>query len=242
MGTKVVPDSESTLSKKEQVEKMFDSIAGKYDFLNRLLSLRIDVLWRNKVVGMLRPVHPKRILDVATGTGDLAIALSSLQPEKITGLDLSQNMLDAGKVKIHQKGLSELIDMIKGDSEKMAFADNTFDAVTVSFGVRNFENLESGLGEIYRVLKPGGMFIILEFSKVKTFPLKQFYHLYFSYITPWIGKLFSKDNKAYTYLPKSVAVFPEGEEMCHILQHLGFKHPVCKPVSFGIASIYQCTK
>lgn len=242
MGSKVVPDSQSALSKKEQVEQMFDSIAGKYDFLNRLLSLRIDVLWRNRVVKLLRPLKPKRILDVATGTGDLAIALCRLNPEKITGLDLSQNMLDAGKIKIAQKQLSGIIEMVKGDSENLGFANESFDAVTVAFGVRNFENLEAGLREIHRVLKPGGMFIILEFSKVKTFPLKQFYHVYFSYITPWIGKIFSKDNKAYTYLPKSVAVFPEGEELCHILQGLGFKHPVCKPVSFGIASIYQCTK
>lgn len=242
MGTKVVPDSHSTLSKKEQVEQMFDSIAGKYDFLNRLLSFRIDVLWRNRVVNLLKPLHPRQILDVATGTGDLAIALTKLNPEKVIGLDLSQNMLDAGKVKIEQKHLSGLIEMVKGDSEKMSFTDDRFDAITVAFGVRNFENLEAGLREIYRVLKPGGMFIILEFSKVKSFPFKQFYHIYFSYITPWIGKIFSKDNKAYTYLPKSVAVFPEGEEMCHILQTLGFKHPVCKPVSFGIASIYQCTK
>jgi len=242
VGTNIVPDVNSSLSKKEQVENMFDSIAGKYDFLNRLLSFRIDVLWRKKVVALLKPSKPQFILDVATGTADLAITLSSLKPAKIIGLDLSQNMLDIGQQKINQKGLSTIIELVKGDSEKLSFPDNTFDAVTVAFGVRNFEHLEKGLQEIYRVLKPGGQFIILEFSKVKTFPVKQFYHLYFSYITPMVGKLFSKDSKAYTYLPNSVQVFPQGEEMCVILQTIGFKNPTCNALSFGISSIYHSAK
>lgn len=242
MGTSIVPDSESSLSKKEQVEQMFDAIAGKYDFLNRLLSFRIDVLWRKKVVDLLRPLSPAEILDVATGTGDLAIALSALKPKKIIGLDLSHHMLEAGRQKIANKKLGTLIEMVKGDSENLPFEDNRFDAVTVAFGVRNFENLEAGLREIYRVMKPGATFIILEFSKVKIFPVKQFYHLYFSYITPMIGKLFSKDQKAYSYLPNSVQVFPEGEDLCVILQSIGFKNPVCTPLSFGISSIYHCTK
>lgn len=237
-----MPDQSSELGKKEQVEQMFDSIAGKYDFLNRLLSFRIDVLWRNRVVRMLRKSQPKYILDVATGTADLAIALAALHPVSITGLDLSQKMLNEGIKKIKAKGLETTIELVKGDSENLSFANDTFDAITVAFGVRNFEDLEKGLKEIYRVLKPGGQFIILEFSKVKTFPLKQLYHLYFSYITPAIGKLFSKDNKAYTYLPNSVKVFPEGSELCVILQKAGFKNPICKPVSFGIASVYQAEK
>jgi demethylmenaquinone methyltransferase/2-methoxy-6-polyprenyl-1,4-benzoquinol methylase len=242
VGTNIVPDINSALSKKEQVEHMFDGIAGKYDFLNRLLSFRIDVLWRNKVVNLLRESKPQYILDVATGTADLAIALSRLQPTKITGLDLSNNMLEVGRVKVADKQLNTLIELVKGDSENLPFDDHTFDAVTVAFGVRNFENLTKGLNEIHRVLKPGGHFIILEFSKVKTFPVKQFYHLYFSYITPMIGKLFSKDTKAYSYLPNSVQVFPEGEEMCVILQSVGFKNTVCKPLSFGISSIYHSVK
>ncbi len=242
METKIVPDIHSSLSKKEQVEHMFDNIAGKYDFLNRLLSFRIDVIWRNKVVNLLKPSKPQLILDVATGTADLAIALMKLHPAKITGLDLSQNMLDIGQQKIIAKNLTNTIELIKGDSEQLPFGDNTFDAVTVAFGVRNFEHLEKGLQEIYRVLKPGGNFIILEFSKVKTFPVKQFYHFYFRYITPMVGKIFSKDNKAYTYLPNSVQVFPEGEEMCVILQTIGFKKTICKPLSFGISSIYHSVK
>lgn len=242
MDINVLPDQESSLSKKEQVEQMFDSIAGKYDFLNRLLSLRIDVLWRNKVVKLLQAHQPQIILDVATGTADLAITLMKLKPKKIIGLDLSQNMLNIGQQKIQKQGLQNTIELVKGDGENLPFENDTFDAITVAFGVRNFEHLEPGLKEIYRVLKPGGQFIILEFSKVKTFPLKQFYHLYFSYITPAIGKLFSNNNKAYTYLPNSVKVFPEGEELCVILQQSGFKQTICKPQSFGIASIYQSAK
>lgn len=242
MGTNIVPDQNSALSKKEQVEHMFDGIAGKYDFLNRLLSFRIDVIWRNKVVNLLKNKQPQYILDVATGTADLAIALCKLKPTKITGLDLSAKMLEIGQQKIESLQVHNVIELVKGDSENLPFESNSFDAVTVAFGVRNFENLQKGLSEIHRVLKPGGTFIILEFSKVKTFPIKQFYHFYFSYITPMVGKLFSRDSKAYTYLPNSVQVFPEGEEMCVILQSIGFNKPVCKPLTFGISSIYHSTK
>jgi len=242
VGTKIVPDSNSALSKKQQVENMFDGIAGKYDFLNRLLSFRIDVIWRNQVVNLLKKSNPQSILDVATGTADLAIALNKLNPKKIIGLDLSNNMLEVGRIKVADRNLTQTIELVKGDSENLPFENDTFDAVTVAFGVRNFENLTKGLSEIHRVLKPGGQFIILEFSKVKTFPIKQFYHLYFRYITPMIGKLFSNDNKAYTYLPNSVQVFPEGEEMCVILQQLGFKKVTCQIVSLGIASIYHSEK
>lgn len=242
MGTKIVPDQSSDLSKKEQVEQMFDGIAHKYDFLNRLLSFRIDVLWRNRVIKRLRPFAPKVILDVATGTADLALALAKLKPDTIVGIDISAGMLAYGRQKVENNNLNDLITLKQADSENLPFEDNHFDAVTVAFGVRNFEHLEKGLSEIYRVLKPGGQFIILEFSKVKVFPIKQLYQFYFRYVTPWVGKMFSKSSNAYTYLPNSVAVFPEGEEMCVILQKTGFKQPVCKSVSFGIASIYQCQK
>jgi demethylmenaquinone methyltransferase/2-methoxy-6-polyprenyl-1,4-benzoquinol methylase len=230
------------LGKKQQVENMFDGIAHNYDFLNRLLSFRIDVLWRNRVIKMLKPFKPQRILDVATGTADLAIALQKLNPQSVIGIDISAGMLAIGQQKIEQKKLNNNITLQKADSENLPFEDNYFDAVTVAFGVRNFENLEKGLSEIRRVLKPDGQFIILEFSKVKVFPLKQLYHFYFRYITPFVGRIFSKSNQAYTYLPNSVAVFPEGEEMCVILQKVGFKQPLCKHVSFGIASIYQSKK
>ncbi len=242
MGTSIVPDQHSELGKKQQVENMFDGIAHNYDFLNRLLSFRIDVLWRNRVIKMLKPFKPQRILDVATGTADLAIALQKLNPQSVIGIDISAGMLAIGQQKIEQKKLNNNITLQKADSENLPFEDNYFDAVTVAFGVRNFENLEKGLSEIRRVLKPDGQFIILEFSKVKVFPLKQLYHFYFRYITPFVGRIFSKSNQAYTYLPNSVAVFPEGEEMCVILQKVGFKQPLCKHVSFGIASIYQSKK
>ncbi len=242
VGTSIVPDQHSDLSKKQQVENMFDGIAHNYDFLNRLLSFRIDVLWRNKVINILKPFQPKVILDVATGTADLAIALKKLNPKSITGIDISAGMLEIGQQKIEQKKLTQYIQLQKADSENLPFADHQFDAVTVAFGVRNFENLEKGLKEINRVLKPGGQFIILEFSKVKVFPIKQLYHFYFRYITPMVGRIFSKSSNAYTYLPNSVAVFPEGDEMCVILQKTGFKHPICKNVSFGIASIYHSEK
>ncbi|MBL7753881.1 MAG: bifunctional demethylmenaquinone methyltransferase/2-methoxy-6-polyprenyl-1,4-benzoquinol methylase UbiE [Chitinophagaceae bacterium] len=242
MGTSVVPDSSSTLAKKEQVEKMFDGIASRYDLLNRVLSFRIDVLWRREVIRILSRFKPLRILDVATGTADLAIALNSLQPEKIVGLDLSAQMLAVGQDKVNSRQLQQKIQLVKGDSESLPFENDSFDAVTVAFGVRNFENLQKGLDEIFRVLKPEASFVILEFSKVKTFPVKQFYQIYFRYITPFVGKLISRDKKAYTYLPNSVAVFPEGEELCVILRQTGFKKVECKPLSFGIASIYFAQK
>ncbi len=238
----IVPDASSKQSKKQQVENMFDSIADKYDFLNRLLSLRIDLLWRRKVIKILKPFSPKNILDVATGTGDLAIALCELKPESIIGVDISAGMLEIGNRKINQLKLENIIKFQKADGENLPFKEQQFDTVTVAFGVRNFENLENGLQEIYRVLKTDGQLIILEFSKVKKAPVKQFYNFYFRYITPLIGKIFSKNAKAYTYLPNSVQVFPEGKEMCVILQNIGFKKVVCQSLSFGIASIYHCQK
>ena len=238
----IVPNEGSKVNKKLQVEQMFDNIAPKYDFLNRLMSLGIDIQWRKKVIKRLQAARKGQFLDVATGTADLAIMLASLQPKKVIGIDVSQQMLNKGDEKIIEANVQDIVSLQKADSENLPFADNTFDAATVSFGARNFENLDKGLGEMYRVLSPGGILIILEFSKVKVFPLKQLFAFYFRYITPTIGKIFSKNNTAYSYLPESVAAFPEGEEMCSILHKIGFKNSTCTPLSFGIASIYQATK
>lgn len=238
----IVPDIYSEKGKKEQVENMFDNIAGRYDRLNHILSLRIDTLWRKKVRKILEPFEPKKILDIATGTGDLAIELTKLSCDEIIGLDLSAQMLQIAEKKIEAKKLQSKIKCIKGDSENLVFENHSFDAITVAFGVRNFENLEKGLQEIFRVLKPGGNFIILEFSKVKKFPMKQLFTFYFRYITPVIGRIISKNNLAYKYLPNSVAFFPEGEQMVVILKNIGFTEVICKEVSQGIASIYHCKK
>ena len=238
----IVPNEGSKVNKKLQVEQMFDNIAPKYDFLNRLMSLGIDIQWRKKVIKRLQAARKGQFLDVATGTADLAIMLASLQPKKVIGIDISQQMLNKGDEKIIEANVQDIVSLQKADSENLPFADNTFDAATVSFGARNFENLDKGLREMYRVLSPGGILIILEFSKVKVFPLKQLFAFYFRYITPTIGKIFSKNNTAYSYLPESVAAFPEGEEMCSILHKIGFKNSTCTPLSFGIASIYQTTK
>jgi demethylmenaquinone methyltransferase / 2-methoxy-6-polyprenyl-1,4-benzoquinol methylase len=238
----VVPDESSKVNKKLQVEQMFDSIAPKYDFLNRFMSLGIDILWRKKVIKRLRNAKKGQFLDVATGTADLAIMLASLSPSKVIGIDISQLMLNVGDEKIVKNNLQNIITLQKADSEALPFADNTFDAATVAFGARNFENLDKGLSEMHRVLVPGSTIIILEFSKVKVFPLKQLFAFYFRYITPTIGKIFSKSSTAYSYLPESVSAFPEGDEMCSILHNIGFKNSTCTPLSFGIASIYQATK
>ncbi len=233
----------STMGKKDEVEQMFDNISHRYDFLNRLLSVGIDVSWRKKVVKMVTKTEPKTILDVATGTGDLAIALAKKNPQaKITGFDLSNGMLEHGRLKVAEKNLSDQIEMIQGDAENMPFEDNTFDAITVAFGVRNFETLEKGLKEIHRVLKPGGKFVILEFSQPEQFPMKQLYNFYFKNILPVIGKTFSKDHRAYTYLPESVQAFPYGEKLNNILKSVNFLEPKDKKLTFGIASIYSCLK
>jgi demethylmenaquinone methyltransferase / 2-methoxy-6-polyprenyl-1,4-benzoquinol methylase len=237
----IVPYNESTSTKKQQVEVMFDNIAPRYDLLNRLMSLGVDVLWRKRVVRMLRSAPQGQILDMATGTADLAIMLSSLPGQKIIGADLSREMLNKGEEKITARQLNDRIELQKADAENLPFANNTFVACTVAFGVRNFQDLDKGLKEIYRVLEPGATFIILEFSKVKTFPIKQFFSFYFRYITPMIGKLLSQ-KAAYSYLPESVAAFPEGEEMLRILQNIGFKNTTCKSLSFGISSIYKGVK
>jgi len=242
MGTKVKPYKNSELSKKEQIAKMFDNISGKYDFLNHFLSMGIDVGWRKKVVKIIAKQNPESILDIATGTGDLAIMMADLNAKKIIGLDLSEGMLAVGKEKINAKKLDNLISMIQGDSENLPFSDNHFDAITVAFGVRNFENLDKGLAEILRVLKPKGKLVVLEFSKPEGFIMKSLYGFYSNYILPFLGKLISKDKSAYTYLPESVAAFPYGKAFNKILKKIGFKAIENQPVSFGIATIYAASK
>lgn len=242
MSESVKPYKDSELGKKEQVTKMFDTISENYDGLNRVISFGIDVNWRKKVVKLVSENNPKQILDIATGTGDLAIMMASLNPDKIVGLDISEGMLAVGKQKINKQNLSDKIEMVVGDSENIPFKDNTFDAITVSFGVRNFENLDKGLQEINRVLKPGGKFVVLETSNPTTFPFKQGYKLYTNFLLPIIGKVFSKDKIAYSYLSESANTFPFGEAFNNILQKNGFNNTKNIPVTFGVASIYTATK
>ena len=238
----VVPYKEKQKGKKEQVAEMFNNISKRYDLLNHVLSLGIDILWRKKAVKMLRPEHPKLILDVATGTGDFAIEALALNPDKIIGVDISEGMLEVGREKIARLGHTDIIDLQMGDSEKLLFEDNKFDAVIVSFGVRNFEDLEAGLSDMLRVLRPGGTIVIIEFSKPETFPFKQGYNFYFKSVLPLIGRMVSKDNAAYTYLPESVQQFPYGNDFLSILKKVGFKEAKCKPLTFGISSIYLAKK
>jgi demethylmenaquinone methyltransferase/2-methoxy-6-polyprenyl-1,4-benzoquinol methylase len=238
----VLPYKEESSSKKEQVAKMFDNISHNYDFLNHFLSMGIDKGWRRKAIKILQPLKPKQILDVATGTGDFAIMALAINPEKITGVDISEGMLDMGRKKIQRKGLTEKIVLMSGDSENLPFEENKFDAVTVAFGVRNFENLEKGLAEIFRVIKPGGMVVVLEFSRPRKFPFRQLYNFYFKIVLPKIGRMISKDKVAYTYLPESVEVFPDGEDFLEILKNIGFKDTACKSLTFGISSIYTGRK
>ena len=238
----VVPYKEEKSSKKVQVAKMFDNISRRYDFLNHFLSLGIDKRWRKTAVNLLRPLKPKHILDVATGTGDFALQALLLNPEKIIGIDISEGMLDVGRRKVREKHLDHLVELRSGDSENLPFEENKFDAVTVGFGVRNFENLEQGLHEIFRVLRPGGVAVVLEYSRPRKFPFKQIYSFYFKFILPKIGRIVSSDKAAYTYLPESVEAFPDGEDFLHILHHVGFKNTQCRPLTFGISSIYIGTK
>jgi demethylmenaquinone methyltransferase / 2-methoxy-6-polyprenyl-1,4-benzoquinol methylase len=238
----VVPYKEEQSAKKEQVARMFDNISSNYDFLNHFLSLGIDKGWRRKAIARLKPLAPKELLDVATGTGDFALEALKLNPTKITGVDISEGMLDVGRKKMASRGLGDRIVLQTGDSENLPFSENKFDAVTVAFGVRNFENLEKGLGEIYRVMKPGAMLVVLEFSKPSRFPFKQFYNFYFKFILPKIGRMVSKDRSAYTYLPESVAAFPDGKRFELILSNVGFKNTSCTPLTFGISTIYTGRK
>ena len=238
---KEVTPYNNTESKKEQVEDMFDNIAPKYDLLNRMLSMKIDVTWRNKLVKWMKNDNPKLVLDVATGTGDLAITIQKGTGANVVGLDLSQQMLNVGIEKVKQQNLQDKITMVKGDAENLPFEDNKFDAVSVAFGVRNFENLEKGLDELKRVVKVGGSVYILEFSKVQGM-MRPFYMFYFKNILPRIGKLVSTDDRAYTYLPDSVEAFPYGAIMKSILQQRGYSEVVYKKLTFGIATIYKATK
>lgn len=238
----VVPYKDQSETKKEQVAQMFDNIAGKYDLLNRVLSAGIDIYWRKQALKYLQAQQPKSILDVATGTADFALEALSLKPEKIVGVDISEGMLALGREKVAKRKVGHIIDLQKGDSEKLHFPDGQFDAVIVSFGVRNFEDLEAGLVDIKRVLKQNGTLVVLEFSKPTVFPFKQLYWLYFRAILPLVGRLISKDRAAYSYLPESVKAFPSGQEFVQILSKIGYRFPLCKPLTFGICSIYVGTK
>jgi demethylmenaquinone methyltransferase/2-methoxy-6-polyprenyl-1,4-benzoquinol methylase len=242
MGTKVKPYGKADSTKKEEVAEMFDNISKRYDFLNHFLSLGIDKIWRRKAIRILSKSQPKVILDIATGTGDFAIAALKLKPTKVVGLDLSAGMLEVGRVKMKKKKIDHIIDMIQGDSENLPFESNYFDAFTVGFGVRNFENLEKGLGEMLRVLKPNATGVILEFSKPKKFPVKQYYKFHSKYIIPKVGSAISKDKSAYAYLPESVAAFPEGQEFIDIMKKVGYRNVESKLVSGGIATIYYGVK
>jgi len=228
--------------KKEAVRTMFDNIAGKYDFLNHFLSAGIDKLWRKKVVNLIVKEKPTTVLDVATGTADLAIELSRKSKAAITGIDISQGMLDIGRVKLKKMQLDKQIVLQQADSENIPFHDNHFDVAMVAFGVRNFENLSVGLAEMLRVTKQGGIIVVLEFSKPKKFPVKQLYQFYFKNILPGLGRLISKDNKAYTYLPDSVGQFPDGRQFLDELERAGFEHVNQQRLTFGIATIYSGRK
>ncbi len=238
----IKPYKDASGQKKEQIEKMFDHIAGRYDFLNHFLSFGVDLYWRKKAIQSLQSIHPKVILDIATGTADLAIEALKLNPEKIFGVDLSEEMLENGRKKLQKKGLIDKIELLKGDSEKLIFDDNKFDAVTVSFGVRNFQNLEKGLEEMRRVLKPGGMLMILEFSQPKNKLILPLYSFYSSKVTPQIGKFIAGDKEAYSYLHDSVSLFPSGNEFAKILTKTGYRDIKFKPLTFGIATVYTAIK
>ncbi len=242
MGIDVKPYKDQDNSRKEQVTQMFDNISGNYDFMNRIMTFGIDVKWRKKVVKMVAETKVKDILDIATGTGDFAIMLADIKPRKIVGLDISEGMLAVGKKKVQEKKLEHIIEMVLGDSENLPFDDNSFDAVTVGFGVRNFENLDKGLQEINRVLRPGGIFVVLETSQPEKFPFKQLYKLHAKYIIPLLGRLFSKDQKAYEYLPESAEAFPYGEAFNNILKKNQFISVQNYPLMFGAASIYKSFK
>lgn len=234
---------QETGSKKTQVTEMFDTIAPKYDLLNRLLSLGIDTIWRKKAISRLNKEDHKTILDVATGTADMAIEINKqLQPKKIVGLDISANMIEVGNKKVDKKGLSDIISLEVGDSENMTYPNESFDATTVAFGVRNFGNLEKGLSEMNRILRPGGKIVVLEFSKPSYFPFKQLFNFYFKHILPFIGKKTSKDPKAYNYLYESVQAFPDYNNFADILEKVGFRSVEWKSLSLGICTIYTGIK
>jgi demethylmenaquinone methyltransferase/2-methoxy-6-polyprenyl-1,4-benzoquinol methylase len=237
----VRPYAQSADGKKQQVARMFNSIAHRYDLLNHSLSLGTDIIWRKKAVACLRPLAPKQILDVATGTGDLALEALSLNPDKVIGVDISEGMLELGRKKVTARGLDARVQLLSGDSEALPFADGAFDAVTVAFGVRNFEDLHRGLCEMRRVLRPGGMMVVLEFSRPTAFPIKQLYWFYFDRLLPLFGKMVSKDDSAYAYLPESVRNFPDGEAFKNEMLKAGFARCSARQLTFGIATIYTGT-
>ena len=238
----ILPYKEDKSGKKKQIAMMFNNISRKYDLLNHLLSLGIDISWRKKAINQLKTLQPKNILDVATGTADFAIEAISLKPDKVIGVDISEGMLEQGKEKIKKLKLQQSIELLMADSEDLPFLDNKFDAVIVAFGVRNFENLEKGLSEMIRVTRVGGMVVIIEFSRPPDFPFNYIYNFYFKYILPGIGKIISKDKSAYRYLPDSVMAFPDGENFISILRKTGFKNLKCLPLTFGISCIYTGSK
>jgi demethylmenaquinone methyltransferase/2-methoxy-6-polyprenyl-1,4-benzoquinol methylase len=242
MPAKVTPYANSTLTKKQQIAAMFNNIAWRYDFLNRFLSFGIDRGWRKKAIQVLAGEQPQIILDIATGTGDLAIEAMKLSPAKVFGIDISEDMLRLGRKKIRKKNLQDKIELLEGDSESLIFEEGKFDAITVAFGVRNFENLEKGLREMFRVLKPGGTAVILEFSQPGSLLVRKLYHFYSSRLCPFIGKIVSKDKSAYAYLYESVEAFPYGEAFKKILEGAGFDKVHIKTLTFGVASIYVCKK
>jgi demethylmenaquinone methyltransferase/2-methoxy-6-polyprenyl-1,4-benzoquinol methylase len=243
MSEKVVkPYGNENISKKQEVASMFNNISAKYDFLNHFLSLGIDKLWRKRAVRELKSLKPKRILDIATGTGDFALEALKINPQNVIGVDISEGMLKVGMEKMKAKQVDHIISLRLGDSENLPFDANTFDAITVGFGVRNFENLKKGLAEMIRVLKPGGRVVVLEFSKPKVFPIKQLFGFYSRVFIPFFGKMFSKDRRAYSYLPESVEVFPEGQNFMDILTEVGYSEVSSIRLSGGIATIYLGTK
>lgn len=239
---KIVPDNTSNLSKKAQVADMFNNIAARYDFLNHFLSMGIDKGWRKKAIAEAGAINPKKILDVATGTGDMAIAASALKPTQITGVDIADRMLEVGRKKISEQHLQQLITLQTGDSELMPFETGEYDVVMCAYGVRNFEHLEKGISEMNRVIRPGGKVVILEFSHPTGFPIKQLFKFYFKYILPTLGKMVSKHDTAYSYLPESVMAFPEGKKFCEILTRCGFKDAKARPLTFGITTLYTAFK
>lgn len=243
MNENITPYQSQEATKKEQVATMFNNISGTYDFLNHFLSLGIDILWRKKAIKELKAIKPRIMLDVATGTGDFAFeAINILKPEKIIGVDISEGMLDVARKKIAERNLQHIFSVQMGDSEGLHFPDNHFDAITVAFGVRNYQNLEKGLADMYRVLKPEGKIVILEFSKPRAFPIKQGYNFYSQQVLPFFGKVFSKDSRAYTYLPESVAAFPDGEDFIKLMDKVGFKRSKDIRLTFGISAIYTGVK
>ncbi|TRW26419.1 bifunctional demethylmenaquinone methyltransferase/2-methoxy-6-polyprenyl-1,4-benzoquinol methylase UbiE [Flavobacterium zepuense] len=242
MSQNVTPYKDSGLGKKEQVAQMFDTISGNYDGLNRVISFGIDVKWRKKVLNLVAAKNPNTILDIATGTGDLAILMAQTSAREIIGADISEGMMEVGRKKVIDKDLDGRVQLVYGDSEKLPFADAYFDAITVAFGIRNFETLEKGLAEILRVLKPGGIFVILETSVPVKFPFKQGYKIYSKYLLPLIGRVFSKDREAYAYLSESASVFPHGETLNNILRKIGFIEVKNMPQTMGVATIYTASK